>query len=539
MASDLLTPCLLSESLIEYTIGIAKDALREPDGIAKKRRAELALSFFTDILDPSIDEERRQLDIFRSYRTALDDSELASHILDNFPPEEPAPTALPANNPNHYLPVTATQQVLTLPDTLYTIFSFLVVHTKSDRNTLCKASLVSHAFYNAAKHGLWKRPRTLSTIEKQVVFAFGASISGVTGESLGQFVQHLNVKIIYGSWNMRLLLKIVSLTPNLIDLTISWGNTLDGAEVVTNESVASICKILSTLSKLEHLSLSKYSYTPPPEGIIIPIDAHIPFTRLKSLQLYRYHWLWEPIYQGLGANLETLDIGFGTVVESHQVVELSAKLPYLKSFHIGGLNLKDLVTVLTNLPALEHIYILNFSEVDDAYFVEIIRQLSAMRNLRTIHINHGLIGGAQLEQLAASSSPLEDIVLELEEEDSISQCIINFLKAKQRTLRRIYIDFRHEATFKLQPSNDIVDALAGIPNLERINIDFAEPDLSSGLSATSIDTLLTNCPELRLTDSLRVLVTGNILFGETYMDRLIRIEKEEEEELTEDADSDD
>lgn len=71
MASDLLTPCLLSESLIEYTIGIAKDALREPDGIAKKRRAELALSFFTDILDPSIDEERRQLDIFRSYRTAL------------------------------------------------------------------------------------------------------------------------------------------------------------------------------------------------------------------------------------------------------------------------------------------------------------------------------------------------------------------------------------------------------------------------------------------------------------------------------------
>lgn len=436
---------------------------------------------------------------------------------------------LPANNSSPNLPVTAAQQVLTLPDTLDTIFSFLAVRKRTDRSALCKAGLVSHAFYNAATPLLWKNPRHFNTIEKQLLFAFGASISG---ESLGQYVQQLNIHIFKGCWNMRLLIKIASLTPNVTDLAIYWGDAMDSEEVITNESVASVCQILSTFSILERLDLAKYSYTPPSEGIVIPVDAHVPFTRLQSLSLYRFHWLWEPIQRGLGAKLENLGIGFGTNIQSHQLAEISAKVPCLKSLHLTTLEQEDLLIALTNLPALEHFYLDNFSDFDDTYSSKVIQQLVSMRNLRTIHIVNCIIKGAQLEQLATSSLALEDISLQLEGDDSIPQIIIKFLKAKQKTLRRILTDF-YDA-YELKPSSDIVNALAGIPNLEHINIEFKQFD-SDGPSVASIDALLNNCPNLRLTEDLENLARGNSLFNEKYLPKLKRIEDEDEEELLVDS----
>uniref|UniRef100_A0A8H7Y2N6 Histone acetyltransferase type B catalytic subunit n=1 Tax=Psilocybe cubensis TaxID=181762 RepID=A0A8H7Y2N6_PSICU len=512
--------------LFDYTISIANDALnRALDELDKQNRAERSLNFCMALLDPSIHAEKQQLETFQIYRAALDDPKMVNRLLDSDHIKDRVSASLPVQKPRHDFSATAMHQVISLPDTLDTIFSFLAVRKRTDRSDLCNAALVSHAFYNAATPLLWQSPRRLDTIRKQLLFAFGASISG---KGVGRHVQRLSINIFKGCWNIKLLIKIAGLTPNVTDLAIYWGNSMDGEEIVTTESVVSVNQILLTFSKLERLDLAKYSYTPPRERILIPVDAHKPFTQLKGLSLYRFHWLWEPILQGIGSKLEDLDIGFGTHLESHKLVKISAKVPFLKSLHISVLDVDDLGFAFTNIPQLEHFYVNNFSYVDNTSSEKLIQHLLTMRCLRTIHIVNCMVKGEQLELLANSSLALENLTLELIGDDSVPQAILKFLRDKRKTLKRISLGFCDG--YKLKASNDIAYALAEIPNLEYVDIDM---DLSGDRpSAASIDALLNNCPNLLLTDQLRNLADGNSLFNEKYLPKLKSIEDEMYEELS-------
>jgi len=553
MASQ-LTPYLLEPSLLNYTIAVTGDALRVSDPtleVQTKKRAAYALKFFLDILDPLIEEEKIQRDIFHTYHAALTgtsvfcslcppeltifiDLALAKSVLQDLPNVNTDSTKKSPQSANaNFFELSPTQKVLSLQDTLDLIFSHLPLLTKSDRETARNASLTSHAFHNVTQLRLWRRPRDLDTVEQQVRFAFGAAISGAVSESLGNYVKRLRIRIAKGTWNMRIIQQIAFLTPTLEDLTLHWGDSEDGPEEVTNTFIEALNKILSSFPLLKHLNLAKFSYTPEIDGeLAIPTEAEIPFANLESIQLYDFHWYWKPIATGLGVKLSSLDIGFGTAIDTEEIVKLSTKVPSLTSLTLGlTLTLTQAHSIVANIPRLEHVEFNTFSNPEDTYVAGIVPLLVSLGNLKTISLSTP-ISTAQLESLAMSSCPLEHVYLTLEESEDmgIKSRIIKLLKSKKNTLKSIFISFSGQ--FNIKPSDDIVDALASIPQIERIGINF---DSTHNLSVTSVNSLLKNCPHLVLTDDLESLVAGNILYEAEYKVKFERMQEEKEKESEEDV----
>lgn len=373
------------------------------------------------------------------------------------------------------------QHVLSLPDTLNAIFDHIPLLTQSDRDTFYHAALTSQAFHNVAQLRLWRRPRDLDTVEKQVRFAFGTAISGAVGESLGLWVKRLRIRIVKGGWNIRLVEKIVTLTPGVVDLTLHWGDSLDDGEPVTPSLVASLHTILTSLPNLKHLKLTKYAYTPDAEtNLQIPADAYTVFTKLESLHLYDFHWYWQPISHGLGTALRMLDIGYGTKISGDEIVKLSAKLTFLTSLRISfAIEVQHIRCIIGNLPKLEHIEITSYTEVDDEYVAAIVPLLASLESLKELSFN-GATGSTQLKALVDSSSPLEEISLNLKIDEEVTDTLVKLWKAKRETLKAVIINFERNY---LAPSDTLVEALANIPRLERILIDFETLNyLSSCLS---------------------------------------------------------
>ncbi|CAA7266898.1 unnamed protein product [Cyclocybe aegerita] len=529
MAVSDLSAFLLDSSLIDYTTTVTREALQSaPDSAIHeqtKKRAAHALEFFLSILDPSIDEEKKQLEIFKSYHAALNDPSLASTAVQGL--------SIPQGNTpkiKKVLNLTPAQHVLSLPDTLDAIFAHIPLLTKSDRDTFYSAALTSHPFHNAVQLNLWRRPRDLDTVEQQVRFAFGTAISGAISDSLGLYVQRLRIRIIKGGWNFRLVEKIASLTPGVVDLTLHWGDSDDGEEPVTASTVTSLHKILSSLPNLRHLYLAKFAYTPSVEGdLAIPADAEIPFTKLETLRLYDFHWYWRPISTGLGAPLKTLDIGYGTSVEPDEIVALSTKLPSLTTIRIGSglVEVRHIRKILENIPSLEHIDITNYNDVDDEYVAAVIPLFAVLQDLKELSFN-GAIGSLQVELLAGASAPLQEVSLKLKGGDEVLGALEMLLKEKHTTLKIVAIAFEGDAP---RPTDKIVEALARIPLLESVLIDF---DSSHQLSSSSVDALLKQCPNLVLTDHLETLVQGNALYEKEYK---AKFEKARDEAIKESEES--
>ena len=426
--------------------------------------------------------------------------------------------------------LTPAQRVLSLADTLDVIFTHIPLLTKSDRDTFHHAALTSHAFHGASQLRLWRRPRDLDTVEQQVRFAFGTAISGAVSDSLGLYVKRLRIRIVKGGWNFRLVEKIAALATGVVDLPLHWGDSVDGQEPVTSALVASLNTTLSSFPNLKHLYLGKFASTPEVEGELnFPSGAHLPFSKLESLQLYDFHWYWQAIAAGLGANLKTLDVGYGTLIDNDQLVELSEKLTSLTTLRVGSgiLEVRHIRVLVERLPSLEHVDITNYSEVDDEYVVAAIPVLASLEKLKVLDFN-GAIGSTQLKVLENSAAPLEEISLKVKVDSQVAEILEKLLTAKRETLKAVKISCEDKS---IVPSDKLVHALAGIPNLERILIDF---DDSQQLSSTSIGALLKQCPKLELTDSLEVLVLEDPLYENEYRARLEKERDQDIEEMGED-----
>jgi len=274
----------------------------------------------------------------------------------------------------------------------------------------------------------------------------------------------------------------------------------------------------------------KFAFTPELEsGLSIPADGHIPFTKLEHLQLYDFHWYWQPISQGLGSSLKSLDIGFGTRINSQEIVNLSYQTPSLSSLRLAvSLEVEDIRTVVRNVPGLESVDIANFTEVADTYPTEIVPILASLEALRELSLIVKL-GVAQVDILAASPAPLEHISFVLEGSDDAPKVLAKLLKAKSSTLKSFNIIF--ESDYQLPATDEFLAVLAGIPHLTRMIVDF---DTSSQPSASAVEALLRKCPELVLTDGLESLVQGNALYEAEYKARLEKLRDEEDKEYEED-----
>lgn len=458
----------------------------------------------------------------------LKDPDIAKNLLETRPDR---PSASVDNNQLAAFDLTPAQRVLTLPDTLDVIFSHISTLSKSTRDTLHAATLTSISFHYAAQLRLWQRPRDLDTVEQQVRFAFGIAISSALGESLGPQVKRLRIRLVRGACNARLVSKIVGFCPALVDLTLHWGDSVDGSEQVTNDTVHWLAEVLGRLPNLKYLHLVQFSAPNIVANITIPDNAHVPFSQLEELQLYGFHWYWNAIERGVGSELTSLDLGLGTLIAATQLVAIARKVTSLRELRLAcPVELDNIRLFTETAPDLERVEITSFDERDNAYVSELYSIIAGLKNLKEVSLSPPA-GPAQIIQLANSSSPLEDVWITLQEnqeEEAVKAGLLQLLTAKKATLKKIY----ELSSMTLGVSDQFVEALAACPVLEKIGISFDGPRTT--VSTAVIEKLLMQCPRLALTDGLEMLVAGNAHYEEKYKQDMERGQQAEEEELSED-----
>lgn len=465
------------------------------------------------------------------------DESIASEVLASLPKPEPAP--VDAVQSTDVFNLTPAHRVLGLPETLNLILSHISPLSKPGRETYKAASLVSRSFHHASQITLWSIPRDLHTVEHQVRFAFGASISIALSEPLGNHVKRLRIRRIWGGWNDRIIHTIVKVSQGVEDLTLHCGDVEDGGDLITPAFVLSLHTILNSLPKLRTLNLCKYSYTPvldfEPD---IPADAHVPFANLESLTLYGFDWYWPAISKGLGANLKSLDIGLATRLTDEQLLRLSTQTTALISLVLScSITLRILQSFVDNAPGLESITVNRFGDIDDTFTNGFFAAIIQLPNLKAISFNHP-VGNRQLTVLQQSSAPLTQIDIKIQEdtpEAEVNQWLTELIKAKRQNLTKFGVSF--EGSELLKPTDALVTALAGCPQLKALYIDAADAEegvVGLGVSASVVESLLRSCPNLRLTPFVESLVTGNEVYEKEFKQKMEAVERELELENEED-----
>ena len=334
-----------------------------------------------------------------------------------------------------------------------------------------------------------------------------------------------------GACNARLVSKIVGFCPALVDLTLHWGDSVDGSEQVTNDTVHWLAEVLGRLPNLKYLHLVQFSAPNIVANITIPDNAHVPFSQLEELQLYGFHWYWNAIERGVGSELTSLDLGLGTLIAATQLVAIARKVTSLRELRLAcPVELDNIRLFTETAPDLERVEITSFDERDNAYVSELYSIIAGLKNLKEVSLSPPA-GPAQIIQLANSSSPLEDVWITLQEnqeEEAVKAGLLQLLTAKKATLKKIY----ELSSMTLGVSDQFVEALAACPVLEKIGISFDGPRTT--VSTAVIEKLLMQCPRLALTDGLEMLVAGNAHYEEKYKQDMERGQQAEEEELSED-----
>lgn len=336
-----------------------------------------------------------------------------------------------------------------------------------------------------------------------------------------------------GGWNTPLVEKITSLCPAISELMVHWGDTEDELDPITTESLTALNNILTSLPNLKHLQLFKYSPTPEYDSQLqLPKDSHIPYSKLESLQLYGFHWYWKSISEGLGSVLKELDIGLGTQLAAGELAALAPKLSSLVTLRLScGTTISDLRLILDTARSMECFELKVFSEFDDTYGVDLISLLVNAPKLKKISLGGISVEPAQIDSLAASTLPLEEIELSFEEGVDVEQTLLPLLKSKRDSLKTISLS--HQGLSLLQVSDEFVLGLAACTRLKTILLDL--DDLQPKLTSSAVESLLKHCPNLELTDSLECIVRGNSVYEAEYKARLEKERDAEIEELEEDV----
>ncbi|KIY42802.1 hypothetical protein FISHEDRAFT_79131 [Fistulina hepatica ATCC 64428] len=285
---------LLEQTILDFTTATTRAAL---GGVENQRKtASLAHQFFVSLLDESNPAEKEKLTLFKDCLHALD----AASVLASTKPR------------TEFIHLSVLQQVLRLADLLSIILSFV-----DSPQTLHAMTLVSRTIHRSAQARLWSYPRDLNTIELQVSFAFGASISGALSELLGLHVKRLHTLRLPTGENDRLLVKIAQLCPHVKDVRLFWADTgydSDEMAVVTPELLFTLDSFLSALPHCTNLSLENYYHVPLDFTPTFSPNAHVPFTRLLSLHIQGFSFYFPIIMRGVreGGVLRHLEIGMNT-----------------------------------------------------------------------------------------------------------------------------------------------------------------------------------------------------------------------------------
>jgi hypothetical protein len=559
MSASTLTSCLLDPSLHSIANALIHAAMLNQAGNEEvAARAAAASEFFVDILDRNIPAERRLLELYESCLKALRHGVFPSSLrsfntsfdlwyhqgqmlyIETLKSEELRKVSVPlGSSPAIELSetsgsaFTATHQVLDLKDTLDLIIFHIRNETHSGRKTLCIASLVNRSFRQSAQAALWSAYIELSTVEQQVSFAFGCFMSFSRGEDLGSRVKDLRIRWLSAEGNLPVLRVIASRCRNVTALLIHQDDFRDPEDWLSLESIASIHSFLTSFPSLKQLGLCKFSYTPNyDEKILLPPDFQIPFSKLDYFRVQGFSWhpYWPSIVQGLGKSLTHLFL-HDNGISSEEIASLANKFPNLIHLTMTpDIDLPTLRTFISTARSLKTVDLnLPFWEDRPGAIDGAIEALSGLSDLEDIEIRRRL-SISQVYALGDCPHPLKSFSLYLDDEvppESYEDSIITLLEKKKTTLTQVYIDCGHTRT--IPPTMALVNALASLPQLVNIAIDFSIP--SEPLPSFVVELLLTNCKNLIWTDALDVLTKGNSLYEEQYKERLERGRDKKEDEF--------
>ncbi|KIY51474.1 hypothetical protein FISHEDRAFT_70706 [Fistulina hepatica ATCC 64428] len=470
--------------------------------------ASLALEFFVSLLDESNPAVKEKLTLFKDCLDALDRGSLRTSVLARLGPscESQPRSVLTPETCTKVTHLSAAQQVLQLADLLYIILTYV-----DSIKTLHAITLVSRTMHRLAQVLLWSYPRDLDTIEQQIRFAFGASIFGALSEPLGLRVKRLHIRRLPKGANDRLLIKIAQLCPHAEDVMLHWGDTDDGShgtDPVTPEFLLTLDSFLSALPHCTDLSLLDYSYTP--ELDFTPTfspNAHVPFTRLRSLWLYGSSFYLLPIVmrgvRGSGA-LQHFDIGYGMSFENESLFDLTAHLPALRSLSIAcETSLEELRAFADGSPLLEDVVINRLDDPGAEFVTAAVSLLVRLPALRAFTSNLAL-KEVNLRNIAACAEPIESLAVTVSVDagvEDVDDALSELVKAKRATLRIL----------------SLIKSLSSRSALEQMRIDCEGPPPEA---SAALDALLKNCPKLGFSPELKRLMGGNIMFETAFMPRI-------------------
>ncbi|KIY51979.1 hypothetical protein FISHEDRAFT_70216 [Fistulina hepatica ATCC 64428] len=519
---------LLEETILNFTTATTRAAL---EGVENQRKtASLALQFFVSLLDESNPAEKEKLILFKDCLHALDDSSLRPGVLTRLGPCEPQPhSVLASTKPRtQFIHLSAVQQVLRLADLINIILSFV-----DSTKTLHAMTLVSRTIHRSAQARLWSYPRDLNTIELQVSFAFGASISGALSEPLGLHVKRLHTLRLPTGENDRLLVKIAQLCPHAKDVRLLWADTgydSDEMAVVTPELLFTLDSFLSALPHCTNLSLENYYHVPLDFTPTFSPNAHVPFTRLRSLHIQGFSFYFPIIMRDVreGGVLRHLEIGMNTfdTFQQESILDLATHLPKLISLHIlsyivNEMDLEVLRGFVEGSPLLEDVAISNVGVPGPEFITEAVSLCVSLPALRAF--SHALpMEEVDLRHIAACACPIEFLDLNARVNagvEGVDDALCELINAKRATLRELWVNFETSEgpSYLFVPSVRLIQSLSGCPALEKMCILFSGPPPDA---SAALDDLLKNCPNLGFSPELEVLMRGNPTFETMFTSKV-------------------
>ncbi|KIY51714.1 hypothetical protein FISHEDRAFT_36490 [Fistulina hepatica ATCC 64428] len=510
---------LLEKSILDFTTATTREALQGAEN--QQKTASHALEFFVSLLDESNPAEKEKLTLFRDCLDALDDGSLRPGVLARLGPCEQQPhSVLVSETCTKVTHLSAARQVLHLADLLYIILFYV-----DSIKTLHAMTLVSRTMHRLAQVHLWSYPRDLDTIEQQVQFAFGASISGALSEPLGLRVKRLHIRRLPKGANDRLLIKIAQLCPHAEDVMLHYGDTDDGTDPVTPEFLLTLDSFLSAVSHCTNLSLVNFSYIPEPDFTpTFSPNAYVPFTRLRSLCLNGFSFYLPVIMRGVRESgvLQHLNIGYGTLFENESLLDLTAHLPALMSLCIAcETSLEGLRGLVDGSPLLEEVVINRFDDPGADFVTAAVSLLVRLPALRVFTLNLAM-EEVDLRHIAACTGPIETLTLTASVDagvEGVDDALCELVKAKRATLRVLWVDFKSSEEFLIPfvPSVKLIESLSSCSALEVMGIDCEGPPPEA---SAALDALLKNCPKLGCSPPLKKLMRGNIMFETVFMPRI-------------------
>ncbi|KIY46320.1 hypothetical protein FISHEDRAFT_75754 [Fistulina hepatica ATCC 64428] len=538
MPMTILSPNhLLEQTILDFTIAATRAAL---EGVENQRKtASLALQFFVSLLDESNPAEKEKLTLFKDCLDALDDSGLCPGVLTRLGPCQPqSHSVLASTKPRtQFIRLSAMQQVLQLADLLEIILSFV-----DSIKTLHAMALVSRTIHRSAQARLWSYPLDLNTVELQVSFAFGASISGALSEPLGLHVKRLHIRRLLGGANDRLLVKIAQLCPHAKDVTLLWGDIgedFDEAAAVTPELLFTLDSFLSTLLHCTTLSLLNYRYARFDFPPTFSPNAHVPFTRLRSLRIEGFSFYLPIIMRGVreGGVLRHLDIGMDTLDTFQEESMHGLALPELVSLRIfNEMDLEVLRGFVEGSPLLNDVAIYNDVNVHPGpeFITEVVSLFVSLPALCAFSHVLPPIEEVDLRLIAACACPIERLDLTIwvnVRVEGVDDALCELINAKRATLRELWIEFEPsegylsedytsedlDLTYSFVPSVRLIESLSGCLALEKMRISCSRPPPDA---SAALDALLKNCPNLGFSPELEVLMRGHAMFETVFMSRI-------------------